>query len=208
MVFLIATGCALWYFGQDDKNYLCTGLRWIFGSHLGSLTFASIIITIVTLLKNAVQRQGQQGNCNAYVLCCLLCCISVIEDIIKTLNNNAIIVMTVTGESFINSAKHAIYLIMYKFGLFAISDAIGTLIMLCGMVFIAGIPAIIGYFLLKRVNPDESFVTTGMALIIFSAIMIGLLFLSVITESLSSVFIFYCMDRRLGQLRMGNNAPA
>ena len=51
-VFLIATATALWYF-SIDQNFLTTGLKWIFESHLGSFTFASMIIAIVTFLRSA-----------------------------------------------------------------------------------------------------------------------------------------------------------
>jgi hypothetical protein len=46
MVFLIATAAGLWYYGID-RNYLTTGLKWIWNAHIGSLTFAAIIVAII-----------------------------------------------------------------------------------------------------------------------------------------------------------------
>jgi len=61
MVFLIATACALWFFGMD-RNYLTTGLGWITKAHLGSLTFASLLITIITIIKNFIDQKTRQAT--------------------------------------------------------------------------------------------------------------------------------------------------
>ncbi len=52
MVFLVATATALWYF-NITANYLVMGLKNIFRSHIGSLTFASMIVAVVSFLKSA-----------------------------------------------------------------------------------------------------------------------------------------------------------
>ena len=46
MVFLIATATAFWYFQKDD-SYCLKGMKWIITAHIGSFTFASLIITLV-----------------------------------------------------------------------------------------------------------------------------------------------------------------
>lgn len=61
MVFLIATACALWFFGMD-RNYLTTGLGWITKAHLGSLTFASLLITIITIIKNFIDQKTRRAT--------------------------------------------------------------------------------------------------------------------------------------------------
>jgi hypothetical protein len=52
MVFLIATAAGLWYYGID-RNYLTTGLKWIWNAHIGSFTFAAMIIAIIDMMKSA-----------------------------------------------------------------------------------------------------------------------------------------------------------
>ena len=49
-VFLIATACALWYY-DIDQNFLCTGIKRIIRYHIGSITYAAVLITIITTLK-------------------------------------------------------------------------------------------------------------------------------------------------------------
>lgn len=52
MVFLIAVATGLWYYSVD-KNYLFTALGWIFKSHIGSFTFASILVAIISSARQA-----------------------------------------------------------------------------------------------------------------------------------------------------------
>lgn len=51
MVFLIATATAMWYFNVEG-NYILKGLGHIWDAHIGSLTFASMIVSIVGILKS------------------------------------------------------------------------------------------------------------------------------------------------------------
>jgi hypothetical protein len=73
-----------------------------------------------------------------------------VEDLLETLNHNAIIVMAVTGESYIDSAKSTISLIFENFALFVVVDLISGLATFMGILFVTGIPTLIGYFLLKQ----------------------------------------------------------
>ena len=51
-VFLIATATAIWYYSMED-NFIVTGFKWIFNSHIGSFTFASLIVAVVAFLRSA-----------------------------------------------------------------------------------------------------------------------------------------------------------
>lgn len=57
MVFLIATATAFWYYNIED-NYLIKGLKYIYNGHIGSLTFASLMIGIVSLLKGCSNNRN------------------------------------------------------------------------------------------------------------------------------------------------------
>lgn len=85
-------------------------LRWspnLLCSHLGSLTFASIIITLIKLVQMALDSaQREADNCYVKIcICCIQCCVSSIEALIQTLNHYAIIIMSLTGQGFVDSAK-------------------------------------------------------------------------------------------------------
>lgn len=54
MVFLIATACAMWYYGIDG-NYLFTAIKRIIRYHIGSFTFAALLVTVVTMARQAAE---------------------------------------------------------------------------------------------------------------------------------------------------------
>jgi len=65
------------------------------------------------------------------------------------LNHNAIIVMSVTGEDFIDSAKSAIYLIYNNFGLFVAVEMVEFLLKVCVLFLTILLPTGLGLVLLK-----------------------------------------------------------
>lgn len=85
---------------------------------------------------------------------------------------------------------------------------VSSLVKLAGIIFVAAIPGIIGFFLLRATaeNPDDNqFLTYGTVIIVLVSMLIAIIFLSVLSEALSCVFIFYCLDRKFTQL--GYPAP-
>jgi hypothetical protein len=51
----------IWYFAQggkgDDKARfaLCTGIKWLFRYHMGSIAFGALIIAIMQMIKLAME---------------------------------------------------------------------------------------------------------------------------------------------------------
>lgn len=101
MVYLMSNCCGFWYYGKPQLGFL-DGLRKLNRYHIGSLTFATIIISFVRLLKkitqNCITKQVGEGNsCFAMCLCCASCFITQIEQVIEVLNNYTVITMAITG---------------------------------------------------------------------------------------------------------------
>eukprot|EP00919_Chromeraceae_sp_WS-2016_P036999 GHVR01087999.1.p1 GENE.GHVR01087999.1~~GHVR01087999.1.p1 ORF type:complete len:240 (-),score=-15.43 GHVR01087999.1:243-962(-) len=78
MVYTIAVSCAFWYYDIRDKNAILTSYRWICGSHLGSLTFASITIAVVTFIRMIVGSKRSKNPVMALCLCLLSCILRLI----------------------------------------------------------------------------------------------------------------------------------
>jgi hypothetical protein len=127
------------------------------------------------------------------------------------LNHNAVIVMSVTAEDYIGAAKSTISLILNNFGLFVVVDLIGSLVSFCIGLAIIFIPVIAGYFLI--VATQETFVVEevliGVAAILLLSVISANIFLSVLTEALSCIFIFYCFDKKFNALgySVAQNVP-
>ena len=92
--------------------------------------------------------------------------------------------MSVTGESYFNSAKSTISLIFNNFALFSVVDLISSVTQLTGILLICGLPSFVGYFLLKQTseNPDDTtYLVAGMVIIVMISILIGIIFLGVLS---------------------------
>ncbi len=151
-MFLIATAVGIWYFNKNsNKNYLITGLVNLVGAHVGSLSFASIIVSIVSFLKSAASSNNNQdqNGCAVVVQVLVRCCLSFVEELLQVLNSNAVIVMSYSGEEFIDSAKSAIYLIYEKFDLFVSVEFVGSIVSMSAFFITIIVPTGLGYLLLK-----------------------------------------------------------
>lgn len=85
----------------------------MFFNHLGSLTFAALVIAVITFIRMLADggKRNRKNPCLAVCACIMACFLRYIEALLKILNHNAIIVMAVTGESYIDSAKTTIGLL-------------------------------------------------------------------------------------------------
>lgn len=86
---------------------------------------------------------------------------------IQTLNHNAVIVMSVTGESYINSAKSAFSLIFENLGLFWVVDFISDLVKFFGILVCVGIPTLTGFLIIKYGRDANEYETSYATVSIF-----------------------------------------
>ena len=105
LVYLIASAVGNWfYWNQGTATF--SGCASVF-NHVGSFTFASLIITAMKILR-AIVDNGMRSTDN--LMCCLCLCLvqcflTCIEALLKTLNHFAVILMSYTGQDFVDSAK-------------------------------------------------------------------------------------------------------
>ncbi len=85
----------------------------------------------------------------------------------------------------------------------AVSDFITGLIVFWGVIIISVISGLISYLWLNN-ERDEEKVITIIVCVIGSALISSMVF-SVLTEAVSSVFIFYCFDTKFKEMGSSNN---
>eukprot|EP00298_Acanthocystis_sp_HF-20_P012344 c19844_g2_i1.p1 GENE.c19844_g2_i1~~c19844_g2_i1.p1 ORF type:complete len:637 (-),score=245.68 c19844_g2_i1:1197-3107(-) len=109
---------AAFYWTRDKDELsspLISTLRRTIRYHLGSICFGSFILTVIKLIKWALQymthylkKNGATANpIIKYLLCCLNCLVALFERFIRFLTKNAYIMIAVEGESFCNAAGQA-----------------------------------------------------------------------------------------------------
>lgn len=76
MVFTIAVTCSFWYYDVKDKNPIATAYGWFFRSAFGSVTFAALVISIVTFAKMVIDSKRRNNKNVAVAVClCIVSCI-------------------------------------------------------------------------------------------------------------------------------------
>ena len=119
--------------------------------------------------------------------------------------------MSVTGESYINSAKTALSIIFDDFALFNIVDFISSLVTFFGVLITVGVPTLVGFLIIRYARNADTYISSyGAVAIFFLSIMVSGLIISIIDSALNCVFIFYCFDKKFRSMGISvpNSPPA
>jgi hypothetical protein len=120
-----------------------------------------------------------------------------IEGFVEVLNHNSIIVMALTGENFINSAKTALGLIFNNFPLFWIVDFIADFIQFYSLILCILAPALLGGAIIWKQEGLEGTAAIGGVIIFLLSWIVTSVILGILYEALSAVFILFCFDKKL-----------
>jgi hypothetical protein len=143
MVFLVASCVAVWYY-QSERSMLGSGIRWLMKGHIGSITFAALMITIIKMVKTMVKKKAGRGNaCGEACRCICICFLTVLEQFVKVMNRFAVIIMSFTGEDFITSCKSTGIIIYKNVGVFAIITIVSNFFYYSGLLLCIGVPTTI-----------------------------------------------------------------
>lgn len=107
MTYTISVVCAYWYYGiQGSKGSLLNAYKWM-AKQFGSIVFAGLLVAAVTFGRMMVskEKKSTKNLGEAICLCIVECLLKAIEDLLKVLNHYTIIMISVTGEGYIDGAK-------------------------------------------------------------------------------------------------------
>lgn len=142
MVFLVSSAVSIWYY-QIDKNMIGSGLKWLIKGHIGSLTFAALIITIIKMLLTMVKKKRTTNMVAAVARMICVCLLAALEKFVKVMNRYAVILMSFTGEDFITSCKSTGVLIFKNIGVFSVLSIVSAFFYYSGIFLCTGIPTAI-----------------------------------------------------------------
>lgn len=196
LVFLIASAVGYWYYQKEGG--CCVGLKHLVGSHIGSLTFASIIIGFIKFIQFALETAQRESTniCTSICLCCVQCCIGMIEGLVQMMNHYAVIVMSYTGQGFVDSAKAAGVVIFSHPELFAVLSSASGFLVLSGLLFLTILPTAASVLICKAMAMSEAAPAVGI-FTFFVSLVIAIFFLCTLSETISAMFVFHCFDRQL-----------
>jgi choline transporter-like protein 2/4/5 len=151
--FIIAAVTCLWYFsgeGSDDSKSRGTvevslAAKWAFLYHMGSIALGSFIVAVIQILKamveKAAKKQERLGDNPAAkaAMCCLRCCVHMLDQYVKYINKNVYIQIALHNSSFCSAAKESFFLIIRHIGRFSSIGLVGKLLNTVGKAIIVGL---------------------------------------------------------------------
>ncbi len=162
--FVYASSACIWYFtsekGTENHPILKSfkrGIRY----HFGSLAFGALIVAIIQFimiffeyLKKKVEATAgkKAGKCIKCLISCVQCCLACVAKVIEFINKHAYIQIALKGDSFCTAAWEGFGLIIRNVGRFSVLTAIGGVFSIIGTIFITVASAVVGYFVITKVE--------------------------------------------------------
>lgn len=154
-------------------------------------------------LKKKAQQQGHGLSC--LMMCCLKyarCCVGCFEKFIRFINENAYIMIALSGQGFCRSAYEAFYLIVRNAAQFAVTHLIGKIFCFFGACFITATSTAIGYYIITSAEPYKSHIfSPAFPTILFFIIsfVIGYLFMNVYGMAGDTLLFCLCVDKEVSK---------
>jgi hypothetical protein len=155
------------------------------GYHLGTITFASLSLTLVTILRIFIQIarcrdvEGIYG-CIGMIFYCMVCCVvSAMEVFVRLLNSYAIIVCALTGEGFVDSAKIVGRIAFDDDEAFSTFAITGYIIRSGAVICTSSIPSIIAAILINSYMQNTYLIAVGCLLVWFNCSIVGMTILQI-----------------------------
>jgi choline transporter-like protein 2/4/5 len=208
---VIALCAVFWYWStpgdeKDPENGVMDALRLTCRYHLGSLALGSLIVAIIqtirivlAALEKHLHKYAERSDTLKFILCCANCCLAYFERVVKFINKNAYIIQSLTGESFLPAARHALQLLVRNALSVGAVNIVGEYVMLIGKLLITCLTLAIAYGIMEGVvNKDGAGSAPGLLVILicvgFVAYFIAASFTNVFGVCIDTVLLSYCYD--------------
>jgi hypothetical protein len=158
----------------------------------GSITFGSLIVAFINLLKELVQLAAQLNADNggnvavAFIICIAQCFIGIIDWAIQYFNHYAYTYIALYGKAYIPAAKDTWTIIKAR-GIDAlINDSLINNVLIFGSTFIGFVTALLGYFFLRFTHPAYNSGGGYYPIIVAYSLLIGVQIANITTVSITS----------------------
>ncbi|KAF2725746.1 DUF580-domain-containing protein [Polychaeton citri CBS 116435] len=194
-----------WYFAPNNppKGATRGATKRALTYSFGSISFGSLIIAIINMLRQAVsiaqQQEANSGNIAADICFCLLrCLIGLLDWAVNFINRYAFSYMALYGKSYIQSAKATWRLIKDR-GIDAlVNECLIGPVLTMGATFVAYACALMAYLYLVFTNPAYNRNGDFTPVVLAYAFMIGLqitnCFTTPIGSGIDTIFVAAAWD--------------
>ena len=195
--FVYASSACIWYFTSEkgtENSPIAKSFKRGIRYHFGSLAFGALIVAIIQFimlffeyLKKKVEATAgkKAGKCLKCLISCVQCCLACVAKVMEFINKHAYIQIALKGDSFCTAAWEGFGLIIRNVGRFSVLTAIGGIFTIVGTIFITVASAVVGYFVITKVE----YFSEGVGSVVLPVIAFGVIgfILGRVTMSIFSV---------------------
>jgi len=202
---VIAGAVAEWYFARNKSsldNPILKSTGRLITNHLGSCAFGAFFIVLVSLprfILTYIHRKfkDSENQLAKLIMKCCICCLWILEKLLRYLNYNAYSLVAINGTHFCRSACDAVATILSSPLRVAAINSIGSFVLFLGKLLVAVVVAgVCGVFILRN-YPEVQLVAAPVALVFFFSYLIASCFLSIYSMAIDTLFLCFCEDQRV-----------
>lgn len=194
----------VWYFRPKGRGVACcqviTSACVCARYHLGTAALGSLLVSIVQAARVFLEYiqfklQANRNILTRFALCCLGCCLCVLERCLKYLTSQAYVQTALHGASFCRAGRRAFSLILHNLGRVATVASIANLVVMIGQMSISLTCAGLGYYYMTNYRPNEvSGVVMPVVLIGYIAYRVSSVFLGVVSATCGTILQAYLVE--------------
>ena len=214
--FIYASSACIWYFTHEkgtEDHPIAKSFKRACRYHCGSLAFGSLIVAIIKFImylleglkKKIDKTYGNKAKESCIYKCiirCLQCFMECIARTIEFINKHAYIQIALKGDNFCTAAWEGFGLIIRNLGRFSTLILLGSFFTLFGMLFIAAGSAVIGYFVITKVDMFSEELNSPVLPVVAMALIgfiIGSVTMSVYGMSSDALMHCFLLDEELNK---------
>lgn len=197
-----------YYFTSNPEKYgsgqVMTGFRWAWIHNFGSLAFGSLMITLTFVIKVFVyyflkkaERISGDNGCVKCISSCVRCSLRCLEEVVEYITKTGYAFMSVSGQSFCNSAYNGLILNFKHGGKFIFANYLAFVFILLGKIGITVFNVFITWLYMKHVAKITTEISSpyGPLIVIgITSYMIVGVFLGLFDESVLAMLTSMCAD--------------
>lgn len=202
---VIAGAVAEWFFCRNKKKLehpILSSMTRLITNHLGSCAFGAFFIVLVALPRYILmyiyrQCKDSENVVAKFVLKCCICCMWLLEKILRYLNYNAYSLVAINGTNFCKSACDAVQTILSSPLRVAAINSVGSFVLFLGKLLVGvTVAGICGVLVLRNYN-DINFIAAPVGVVFIFAFLIASCFLTIYEMCIDTLFLCFCEDSRV-----------
>ena len=162
--FVYASTACIWYFSHEkgtEDHPIAKSFKRGIRYHFGSLCFGAAIIAIIRFImffleyikkKLEASTPKKAAKCFQCIISCCQCCLACCAKFMEYINKHAYIQIALKGDNFCTAAFEGFGLVIRNLGRFSVLAIFGGILSIFGTVFITVASAVIGYFVITKVE--------------------------------------------------------